>query len=535
MPEQFQAPKVRTIDVQLKAGFGEAWLRLQVTELGGAGWSVCPVPFNLQCDEFDVVPETDVEPARAWDFARELRACDGVVDAEPTFEVLYAEPRAQAFTGVDPDIIRSPQLLESLGGPAESGGAYDWSVKLVQAEEAWELPGGVARQGQGIRIGHPDSGYEQHAELGTRFNPVPGWDFIEQARPTQNPGGDHGLRTASVISSADNRPQPSVTGIAPGAEVIPLRVTKPHGFIPAPVLFETGTDRLRDAIWYALEHGFHVLSISLGWLPNAGLHRAIQEAVKGNIIVISAAGNHTGRVVVWPAAYPEVIAMAACTAQRTPWQGSARGPAVDATGPGEGVWTADMEKYVAPSSGTSYAVATVAGIAALWLAHHGRDNLLARYKDGPRLSQVFRHMLRASCQPWEQSEALWGAGIVNALECLKTPLPEFPAPERAGTMATSRAALTAERLEDAFPAIPEPRLHQHLARVLGVDGKAVPKLLAEHGRELRFWLLTQPGFRRALAESSVPALETSRGAERPTLPRFSDGLSKALREARLTD
>lgn len=529
IPRQFESPRLRTIDVLLVAGRDEAWLKKKVVALGGTGWRVRPVPFQPAGAEFDVVPRSHVGPARAWDFARQLRALDGVLDAEPSFEVHYAEPRQQDGIGTDPDITPSPRAFESFGGPGEAGNPYDWSVQLVQAEEAWALPGGVASRGRGIRIGHPDSGYKPHPELGASFNPALGWDFIEGNVPTENDGGDHGLGTASVISSADNRPVRSITGIAPEAEVIPLRVTKPHGVVPSPVLFETGADRLRDAVRYALSQQCHVLSISLGWLPNSGLHRAIRQAVSNNVIVIAAAGNYTGRIVVWPGAYPETLAMAACNAQREPWWGSARGSAVDATGPGQDVWVADASQYVRPSSGTSYAVATVAGIAALWLAHHGRDNLLARYQGGPTLSEVFRHVLRASCDAWNQDRDLWGAGIVNTLHCLQTPLPEFPAfaPE------VSMAVSTTERFGAAFPAIPEPELHERLARVFGVRRAAVPAIVVEHGRELRFWVLTHPGLRRALAEVFVTPMESVVRMERSaTVPRFSRGLREALDMAR---
>ncbi|QSQ19009.1 S8 family serine peptidase [Pyxidicoccus parkwayensis] len=526
MAEQFQSPRVHAIVVLLKAGYGQDWLGRWVFERVGTGWSVCPVPFHPRGDEFDVVPQAGVEPARAWDFARELRALDGVVDAEPTFEALYEESAVQGPTGADPDITPRSLAYGSAGGTADAGSACDWSVKFVQAEEAWALPDCVSRYGQGIRVGHPDSGYRAHPELGADFNPGPGWDFINGDSATENVQGDHGLETASVISSADNRSENerSITGIAAQAEVIPLRVTKPHSFVPAPVLFEAGATRLRDAIRYALtlEPPCHVLSISLGWLPDGGLHRALQDAVQQNVIVIAAAGNYTGRIVVWPAAYPEAIAMAACNAQGAPWWGSARGPAVDATGPGEGVWVANVAQYVAQSDGTSFAVATIAGIAALWLAYHGRDNLLARYAGGPLLSEVFRQVLCASCTSWEQDPGLWGAGLVNARGCLQAPLPDPAAVQGA-------PAVAAGPVEETFPTIPAPRLHESLARVLGVKRAAIEPILAEHGRELRFWLLTQPDFRRALAESFIPAMEPVVTAQRAALPPFSDGLHEALR------
>ncbi|HEV2853182.1 MAG TPA: S8 family serine peptidase [Thermoanaerobaculia bacterium] len=61
-------------------------------------------------------------------------------------------------------------------------------------------------------------------------------------------------------------------------------------------------NRLRKAIYHAVDKaGCHVISISLGWLKNKGVHEAVKYAVGKNVIVLAAAGNSVG-FVVWPAA-----------------------------------------------------------------------------------------------------------------------------------------------------------------------------------------------------------------------------------------
>ncbi|RKI65817.1 peptidase S8 and S53, subtilisin, kexin, sedolisin [Corallococcus sp. AB049A] len=502
-PEQFESTKLRALDVLLREGFDRAALERAVAALGGAErWIIRPAPYEPTGRAFDLLPPGIIEPAQAWELARRLQADPGVEDADPAFEAVYAEP------GPAGDTARTFNANDC-----------DWSLRFVKADQAWLLPGG-ASQGAGILIGHPDSGYLPHPELGPNFTPRLGWDFIDDDPTTENPGGGHGLGTASVLSSPYNGPNADgtlfVDGIAPKAEVIPLRVAKPTLFVPAPVLFNVGADRLRDAIGFAIQRGVHVISISLGWLPNAGMHRAIQQAVQANIIVIAAAGNYTGPIVVWPGAYAEVVAMAACNASAQPWAHSAYGKAVDATGPGENVWTAQPVDKVEQSSGTSYATAIVAGIAALWLAHHGRDALLARYQGGATLARVFRHVLRATRDTWPQSQLAWGAGLVNAKACLEAPLPGVSELEPALRQTSS------ETVAATFSGLDEADVLKGLATTLGVDEQKAARLDAEFGRELRFWALTDAPFRRAIREGAGKTL-------RAALPPFSPSLRAALR------
>ena len=507
-PTQFESTKLRALDVLLREGFDRTALEKAVAVLAGAEpWIIRPAPYEPTGRAFDLLPPGIIEPAQAWELARRLQAQPGVEDADPAFEAVYAEPgpagdtaqsKAQAFNASD----------------------CDWSLRFVKADEAWLLPG-VASQGEGIVIGHPDSGYLAHPQLGPNFEPRLGWDFIDDDPTTLNPGGGHGLGTASVMSSPYDAPSPSrpqlfVDGIAPQVNVIPLRVSKPTLFVPSPVLFTVGVDRLRDAIGFAIQRGVHVISISLGWLPNAGMHRAIQQAVQENIIVIAAAGNYTGPIVVWPGAYDEVVAMAACNASAQPWAHSAYGKAVDATGPGENVWVAQPEDKVEQSSGTSYSTAITAGIAALWLAHHGRDNLLAKYQGGATLAQVFRHVLRATCDTWPQSQLAWGAGLVNAKACLEAPLPDVTELEPALRQTSS------ETVAATFSGLKEADVLKGLATTLGVDEQKAARLDAEFGRELRFWALADASFRHAIREGAGKTL-------RAQLPPFSPSLLAALR------
>jgi subtilisin family serine protease len=194
---------------------------------------------------------------------------------------------------------------------------------------------------------------------------------------------------------------------------------------------------LARAINYAAGQGVDVISMSVGGVATPWLEEAVAHAVhEHNCIVIAAAGQPW-----WlmgfpaPALYDDTIAAAATTANETPWAYSERGPSVTVSAPGAAVWRAgfevgahgQMEQRFGPGNGTSYSAAAVAGIAALWLAHHGKQRLKV-YKDhGIPLQHVFRDLLTETArvpEAWSKwQQANYGAGIVDAKALLEAPLP----------------------------------------------------------------------------------------------------------------
>jgi thermitase len=517
-----------------------------------AGWQVLRVPAS-QAHEYDLIPpaQTKFSAAEGWSLSYALARLPDVQHAEPSFQVLQdAEPAAEAPPATE---LPLPAALPTFDSCADDrpptqvdDQELDWNGQLVDIRCAWQLqppppPPGFPpgqRRGRGIRIGHPDSGYRHHPDL---FDEPPGQpcrlnsrlerDFVDSGRRAEHPEGGHGLNTASVIMSSDLTG--FVVGAAPEAELVPLRVTRPRLGLPAPVLFESGARHLRDAIRYAVHRaGCHVISISLGWFGNSSLHEAVREAVQKNVIVVAASGNYVP-LVVWPAAYPEVIAVAGCDAQRRPWPGASTGPQVDVSGPAARVWVAGFTQSGLPaasqSNGTSFATATLAGIAALWLAFHGRAFLLDRYHNECTLNDVFRFLVRQTSDPFSTyAPSGYGSGIYNARRILATPLPT-PA-----DIALSRPAALPRRpdplapFQDAFPDLPHELLAERLAGLLQVDAAELDSRLAGVQDELLFHLTTHPALRTYLA--APPAAADSSPAEAAAAPPLEPAeLSETLR------
>ena len=168
-----------------------------------------------------------------------------------------------------------------------------WGLEMVKAPEAWDTSTGV-----GAVIAVIDTGAQlDHPDLGDRL--LPGFDFvgndpIEPGDEDEDPadGNGHGTHVTGIaVANRDN--DEGITGIAPGARVLPIRVLDDNG--------EGYADDTIKAIDYAIKQGVHVINLSLGdfvplqstLFPDAEYEAALQRAVDAGIVVVIAAGNNS--------------------------------------------------------------------------------------------------------------------------------------------------------------------------------------------------------------------------------------------------
>ncbi|MFH5822239.1 S8 family peptidase [Georgenia sp. AZ-5] len=370
----------------------------------------------------------------AYDLAARLAAVTG--------DVVEPDLPSSAY-GVEPPPV-APELgadgtPSALAGPGCSGthlpesDPRTWALDAVGARAAWAVapPADGRSKGEGAVVASIDTGYTDHPEVAGMFDLTRDWDALtgdDDARdplerpwymPFNTPG--HGTHTASVIASREAR---TIVGVAPGCTVVPIRAVK-----SVVQVFDSDVAR---AVEVARQRGAHVITMSLGGRGFIGLQDAIRAAVADGIIVMAAAGNKVG-VVVAPASYPECLAVAATNAQGRPWVESSRGSMVDLAAPGESVWAASVDSTTNPPTfrecrghGTSFAVACLAGVAALWVAHHGHETIVARYGRG-NVQAAFLTLLRSHGHyvPPGWDAASLGVGIVDAHGLLAAGLPEL--------------------------------------------------------------------------------------------------------------
>jgi thermitase len=324
--------------VQVTNPIQESALEASLVPVLGTGWTAASFGdcTDGKATRFDVTSlEHKLSVSEAWQMSYQLRAIPGVLYAEPLFEVAISG-RPDWNVALAPDLMATGRFEEAFdpglvlcgAGPnfphLRESETPEWSLQQMRVPEAWArfFPDSTKLPGQGVVIGHPDTGYQAHPEIVPNLLPEKGFDFLEDdPDPTDelekpfgvaipNPG--HGTATSSVIISPrgdrdGNLGGKFVTGVAPGAKLIPIRMTYSVVLV--------GMMKLAQAIEYAANQGAHVISISLGGVGCWRLRSAITYAQKRGVIIAAAAGNCV-KFVVWPAAYEEVIAVAACNAKR---------------------------------------------------------------------------------------------------------------------------------------------------------------------------------------------------------------------------
>ena len=390
--------------------------------------------------------------ARAlYDIAAELAHRLGLAGCEPDVGArVFSEPDPRTQPILSPE---SSVVGLWCSSPAAVPADRHWALAAIRAPQAWAMS---PAQGAGVRIGQPDTGVAQHDELEAgALDLARAGNVLEGGPPTDplaagmhNPG--HGTATASTVAS---RTAGAIAGAAPGAQVVPVRC------VNSVVLFDAAP--VAAAVNHARAVGCDVVTMSLGGIFSTPLKAAIEDAVAAGMIVLAAAGNCVG-FVTYPASDPRVIAVAGVDQHDKPWRGSSAGTRVDISAPGENVYVAVRRPgdsghgEVGASQGTSFAVALTAGVAALWLAHHGTARLKAlAAARGITVNALFRAALRQTARrPAGWNAQRYGAGVVDAAALLALAPEAIPAPEAVpaaqGTLETVAALADAGGVAGGF-------------------------------------------------------------------------------------
>jgi len=278
--------------------------------------------------------------------------------------VLYAEPNYiyRAFaTPNDPQYGQQ----DDLNNTGQRGGTPDADI---DAPEGWDLGAlGTFPQTGGAKIGIVDTGITQNHEdlVGRTANcgGVNNFGIVLGlfADPTIvagkcNDDNEHGTHVAGTIAANTNNGK----GIAGIAFNSPLAICKG--------LDSGGSGTLQmiaNCITWLSQQGAKVISMSLGGSSgSAALQSAVTNATNNGALLIAAAGNGGNSALNYPAAYAEVVSVAATDNKDAKASFSTFNSDVEIAAPGVDTLSTVPSGY-ARFSGTSMATPHVAAVAGL--------------------------------------------------------------------------------------------------------------------------------------------------------------------------
>ena len=247
------------------------------------------------------------------------------------------------------------------------------------------------------------------------FTLDPNEDYTDRDNDPMDYHG-HGTHCSGIASAATNN-STGIAGAGWNSRIMCLR----SGFrIYHPSVGWTGmleNDDCAAALQYAADMGAKVVSMSWGGDYSSTIRNAVDYAYANDCVLIAAAGNENHSTPSYPAAYPNVMAVAATGVSDTKASYSNYGSWVDVSAPGgDGAGTGRIlstyyDDAYAWARGTSMATPLVAGVAGL-----------ARSRSPALTNEAITDQLKDTADPIDDLNPTYagqlGTGRINAARCL---------------------------------------------------------------------------------------------------------------------
>jgi thermitase len=295
--------------------------------------------------------------------------------------VEYAEPD-EVVTATTADEYFPRQYALQNTGQSFTNTADDISVPKgnadadVDAVEAWAITSGkdikVAVLDSGVDLDHPD------------INPKVVLRANFSGAATNEDKYGHGTHVAGIVAASHNTY--GVAGVCPGCTILAGKVLDDRGI--------GSSSGLANGINWAVSNGAKVINMSIGVRASRTLETAINNAWSKGVVLVAAAGNGGNQTKIYPAGYPNVIAVAATDNKDAKASFSTYGASwVDLAAPGVNVYSTFPDQDFALAepnnrslsydvgNGTSMSSPIVAATVALaWSANPAATNTTIRGK-----------------------------------------------------------------------------------------------------------------------------------------------------------
>jgi subtilisin family serine protease len=193
--------------------------------------------------------------------------------------------------------------------------AQQWALDQVNAPEAWAR----GARGAGTTVAVLDTGVDlAHPDLSSKL--VAGTDLVDgdsacPAGPQDENG--HGTHVAGISAAVTNNGI-GVAGVAPDAQIMPVRVLDEEG--------SGSIEEIAAGIRWAADNNAQVINLSLGELPVVGQLEPINEDIEAAVthaweqgsLVVAAAGNETFPLCSYPSFAEHALCVAATDSRGLP-------------------------------------------------------------------------------------------------------------------------------------------------------------------------------------------------------------------------
>ncbi len=262
----------------------------------------------------------------------ELASFNSSIDIPEVFQISQGFPDES-----EPILNKSVSPVDFYG----QAGSYDLGIDDAQ----------LIATGKNVVIAVIDNGIDYSHPLMISSTVLPGHDFIlNTSNPSEQAGSIYGHGTF-------------VTGLllltAPDASIMPLRAFDGEG---------VGDQfNVAKAIDWAVKHGADIINMSFGTTELIDvLQSAIDDATLNNVVMIAATGNESSDLPYFPAAHPDVIAVAAIDTLELLAGFSNYGDYVDVVAPGVNMYSSLAGEFNWGTwSGTSFSAPIVSGTVAM--------------------------------------------------------------------------------------------------------------------------------------------------------------------------
>jgi thermitase len=280
--------------------------------------------------------------------------------------VEYAEPDKVVTAASDDPYFKDQYALQNTGQPFTNArgdikidaGTADADVDAV---EAWNVT-----RGTGVRVAVLDSGVatdnpDINPKVDLRQN------FTTSRNNEDNYG--HGTHVAGIVAATEGN-SAGVAGVCPGCRILAGKILTDNGF--------GSSSGLANGINWAVNNQAKVINMSLVVGASTTLQTAVNNAWNKGVVLVAAAGNSSNSTMMYPAAYPNVIAVGATDNKDEKASFSTFGSGwVDVAAPGVAVYSTfpnhrftlarenNRSQGYDIGSGTSMAAPIVAAVAAL--------------------------------------------------------------------------------------------------------------------------------------------------------------------------